>query len=179
MLIFFYLTNRSCENINANNIEIINKINEYKTESSTEKVDAMIWEESLLRFLDMRRSELISTLGAYSEGTLAFDESHMVFPVITFNNGLTFYIGNSESSTPTRISCSEEISIRGVNRGMNFLQVQEQLGQTDIIETWIANEHVSAYKIQYDLDELHLEFISYEKDGFGSDMIISKLEDNN
>jgi hypothetical protein len=133
-----------------------------------------ISEEDLLSLLDMKKTQIMSKLRDYKEGTMAMEESHMVFPVLIFENGLTFYFVNSDDDLPLQVECSDGITIRGVNRDMNFSQVQEKLGKKEVVETWIANEDVKGYKLEYNLDKFLIKFVSYENTGEASSMIISK-----
>jgi hypothetical protein len=166
--LFIVILTSSCGNLSGvENSRMISTVSSQLNEE--------ISEEYILGLLDMTNTEIKGKLGKYEEGIMAMEESHMIFPVLSFTNGLTFYFSNGEDTKPLKVECSENVTFKNIKGGMDFSQVQEHLGGTEIIETWIGNEEVIAYKIQYGVGKLLIEFISYERNGEASSMLISKV----
>lgn len=63
------------------------------------------------------------------------------------------------------IDCDKNVNIDGARAGMNFRQIQEKLGKSEVKETWIETPENKAYEITYTKDNCTISFVSAEKDG--------------
>ncbi len=127
---------------------------------------------------NLSREELISRLGEiYGEGTTAIEKSHIIFPVLFYKDeGLTFVFGAGKVGyiEVVRDSNIKGINVNGADPGMNFEEIYDKLGETEVYETWIASKTLKAYEIHYVIDGLKYKFLSRYKDGRASKLIITE-----
>lgn len=118
--------------------------------------------EDLLTYSYMTKDSLIKKFGNQftSDGV-----------TLTFPNGLIFYGLVHNESKPSIIKFADSFAIMGIKNGMTFSEVQEILGKTNVIETYINTKDNKAYKIQYTIDTDILKVISKNKDGTDSYII--------
>ena len=63
------------------------------------------------------------------------------------------------------IDCDENVNIDGARTGMNFTEIQEKLGKSEVKETWIETPEHKAFEITYIMGDCIIRFMSQEKDG--------------
>jgi len=56
-------------------------------------------------------------------------------------------------------------SFNSTKGGMSLSEIMEQLGETDILESWIEGPHITTYNIDYIIGKCRYEFTSLEPDG--------------
>lgn len=86
------------------------------------------------------------------------------------DKGITVAFGNNGKATC--VYCTEKIEINGAKSGLNFLQIQEMLGETSIRQTWVETPINTAYEIKYRFNGRIVVFFSRENEGNNSIMSI-------
>jgi hypothetical protein len=128
--------------------------------------------EMIQEYFRLQKKDIISMLGndyllvyAGAEGTYQgyrYDKYGLVF---TFeeNESVAFIFG------------TEGFEMHGVHTGMDFMQIQERLGEAVIQNTWVETPDNIAYMIIYIIENCRYQFLSFSADGSDSQLSISRL----
>lgn len=130
-----------------------------QTSSKPSSASATISKNNVLSYMDMTKTNLIKTLGKYTNVSSSS---------LAFSNGLTFNGLSTNQSKPNLIKCSNSVNVMGIKNGMSFSQVESVLGKTNVIDTYIGTKDNKAYKIQYTYGNDLVKVISSSKDGKNS-----------
>lgn len=140
--------------------------------------------KEITKYFDMEMSEILEEItGELSDDfdTIPILESHLFFPYLFDETlGLTFVFNNKvDDSNPIYliVTCEsnvQDINVLGARPGMNFVQIKEVLGETEVTKTWLANEDNIAYQLLFKKDKIDYRFISYNENGDDSILYISK-----
>ena len=133
----------------------------------------VITENDIDSFFDMTRIEIIELfgeeyelIGVGAEGSFEghyFESVGLIFS-FEYDDTIGFIVG------------TEDFQIRGARARMNFLQIQEFLGDAKIIEGWWETPDNIAYSIEYLIEKSKYKFVSFELDG--SDSMLHILRGN-
>lgn len=135
----------------------------------------------LKQYLGQTRAETLTGIGkgADTSGTLALMESHMTFPLVWIEDlGLTLIFGTEYPDVEPLyiLVCSEtkalDVDLKGAQPGMEFKQIMNLLGDSEVTNTWIAYEECTAYRLDYRFEGLVWSFVSYDVTGAGSGLYI-------
>jgi hypothetical protein len=77
------------------------------------------------------------------------------------------------------ILCDDKLEINNARAGMNFVQIQEKLGEAKIEDTWYETPDNKAYKISYTTDNCVIQFKSFKKDGSDSRLTVYRKRQPN
>lgn len=128
--------------------------------------------KDFLSFMSLTKSEILNKLGKSYEivpaGAEGLEEGYYYKAL-----GLTFTFDES-SNNVSEILCEDTVSINGAKAGMNFKQIQEKLGKTQVKDTWVEVPENKAYEIVYSIDNCMVKFLSFSKDGSKSVLHIRK-----
>lgn len=189
MLIFAVMLLTACGiQQNSNSVDENNatqKLNSSEVSSQNPTVKSTeISTQEIKQFLNSVRSNVLKVVGNQTEnGTVSIMESHIIFP-FTFAKdlGLTFVFPNeTENFSPTCIIVNKEtnlkdVNIKGAKPGMDFKEIMDKMGNSQVVKTWFSNEDNIAYKIDYVVDGVVYSFVSYDEQGKESQLYISLKE---
>jgi hypothetical protein len=88
-------------------------------------------------------------------------------------HGLTFAF--EQDNSVAFIITNEKIEINKSGAGMCFSQIKDCWGNREVIETYLDNKENIAYKIEYLIDGCKYEFLSFQPDGSGSILRITRV----
>ena len=180
------------KNIDGIHHSIENEVNTSESDQDKHIENKRVQEEILdnlelkeiTKYFDMEMSEILEeTTGELSDDfdTIPILESHLFFPYLFDETlGLTFVFNNRvDDSNPIYliVTCEsnvQDINVLGARPGMNFVQIKEVLGETEVTKTWLANEDNIAYQLLFKKDNINYRFISYDENGDNSILYISK-----
>jgi hypothetical protein len=144
--------------------------------------------DNIDRFFGMTKDDVIRYLGneykevgAGAENT--YDGYYYVSHGLTFVfNGLISY----DQKEVIEIEDDAKFDVDGARAGMDFTQIQEFLGKTEIIETWIGNLELHqmgdpdfvTFMINYTLGKSEYSFYSLTSDGNNAWLVIREKADN-
>lgn len=145
-----------------------------KAADSTQKGDTQppkaptitIVPNDLFSYFSLTRDQVIQKFGKTFETVdTGFEKSCTGF--YYKNAGLIFTFDDEENpnSKVAWIDCTQDIEINGAKSGMNFEQVQEKLGATQINEVSIKGLSQKLYELNYVINDCLITFRSDYKDG--------------
>lgn len=145
----------------------------YKPDSNAELLDN-ITSEDVDRFFDMTKDEVIKLFGDNYEVVGAGAEGS--YEGYYYKNyGLTFVFQYSDDVIG--IDTDDKFDINGARTGMNFAQIQEHLGETEVIETWMEAPENIVYEVVYFIGKCKYIFYSVEFNGDNSWLFITTRAD--
>jgi hypothetical protein len=119
--------------------------------------------ENVCDLMDLKKDELLERFGddfeIVPEGGEGSEEGYRYEQL-----GLTFVFEGADNHIAW-VSCSEKVDINGARTGMDFEQIQEKLGITEINDTFIETPEHKAYEINYKIGDCTVNFFSQDKDG--------------
>ena len=129
-------------------------------------------ESSILDYINLTKDELLKKLGTNyqivptgAEGACEGYRYEKIGITIVFDDFLRVDF----------IECDEKVVIKGVRAGMNFSQIQQKLGKTTVIETWIESPENKIYQIRYAIGNCNLIFNSEKKNGNDSSLTVQRI----
>lgn len=123
--------------------------------------------------INLKRNEIVNFLGINYERVDAGAEG--IMKAYHYKEGLTIVFCDGEDSDKVAwIECDKNVDINGAKDGMNFDQIQKQLGIGNMkdYDTFIDAYKTHMYELNYIIKDCKLEFMSTYKDGQNSKVYI-------
>ncbi len=116
-------------------------------------------------YFSLTKDEIISKFGSNYEIVPAGAEA--CFVGYTYADiGMSFVFDPSETDgLLCWIDCDEQIDINGAKSGMDFAQIQNILGKTQIHDAFIETPDHPCYFIEYEINGCNYNFMSFNYDG--------------
>lgn len=144
---------------------------------SDENLNITTVPKNLFSYLEFSKKEMISELGKdYKIVTIndsGFENIGCFYP----KYGVTFVFEDDEGNYVSCITCNETVEINGAKSKMNFDQIQQYLGNQDvmeIIDERIPGKELKTYELFYKIYDTIIRFDSLSEDGKDSMLSISK-----
>ena len=144
--------------------------------------------DNIDRFFGMTKDDVIRYLGnEYKEVGAGAENTYDGY--YYDNYGLTFVFNsliNYEEEEVVGIEADANFDVDGARAGMDFAQIQDYLGKTEIIETWIGNLELHqigdpdyvTFMIRYHLGKSEYSFYSLDPEGNNSWLWIGEKAEN-
>ena len=122
--------------------------------------------EVLINILSMNRSDLFNKYG--NDYSVVYEGAEGTTEGYCYKNlGISVFFSD-DCQNVLSITCDNKVDLAGVRAGMNFKQIQDYYGKTDISEDWIETPDNKIYTVTYELRDYILQFTSSNSDGSNS-----------